>query len=119
MAEQPSGNSAEAISTKVRSGMRAVTVAQVSSQILTICALAILLRYISKEAFGIFGMALPLLTLRVHSGLPRHQAADAASGSSRQPEVKQDHAAPNPSRPTRATTGRAAAPHLENLAMAS
>ena len=63
MAEQPSGNSAEAISTKVRSGMRAVTVAQVSSQILTICALAILLRYISKEAFGIFGMALPLLPL--------------------------------------------------------
>ncbi|MFL2871317.1 MAG: oligosaccharide flippase family protein [Pirellulaceae bacterium] len=63
MAEQPSGHSAEAISTKVRSGMRAVTVAQVSSQILTICALAILLRYISKEAFGVFGMALPLLTL--------------------------------------------------------
>ena len=63
MDEKPSDNVVETISTRVRSGMRAVTIAQVSSQLLTICALAVLLRYISKEAFGLFGMALPLLTL--------------------------------------------------------
>ena len=61
--ETRSDKSDSTVEHAVRRGTRAVVVAQVCSQFISIAVLALLFRWLGPEPFGLWGMAFPALLL--------------------------------------------------------
>ena len=53
----------EKLDRQVRAGTRAVVVAQIASQLIAVAVLAVLYRNVERSAYGLLGMAFPLVML--------------------------------------------------------